>query len=131
GSDSNQVVVHMRAKGSEQALEKMKFDAVQNADGVTVTFRREGTAKWFSWGSWDGDHAIEVSVPRRYDVNLRTSGGGLSVQDMQGTGKLRTSGGGITARNVQGDFELRTSGGGITVEGLRGDVDAETSGGSV
>lgn len=131
GHDSNQLIVHMKAKGTEETLERMTLDAVQNADGVTVTFRRATKDRWFNWGSWDGDHAIEVTVPRRYDLNLRTSGGGIELHDTQGTATARTSGGGITAKNLEGAVELRTSGGGISVDGLRGELDAATSGGSV
>jgi hypothetical protein len=130
GNDSNQVVVHMVFRGSDNDLEKLKLDAVQNGDGVTVTMRT-GKQGWFSWGSWGSEQDIQVTVPRRYAVNLRTGGGSVDLRDTAGAAILKTSGGDVSAKNVVGNVELRTSGGSIHADTIRGDVDADTSGGDV
>jgi DUF4097 and DUF4098 domain-containing protein YvlB len=130
GNDSNQVVVHMVFRGSEKNLADMKLDAVQKGDGVTVTMKT-GRSSWFSWGSWRSEANIEVTVPRRYAINARTSGGNMDLRDTTGTATLRTSGGDVSAKNVTGNVELRTSGGSIVADTIRGDVDADTSGGDV
>ena len=132
GNDSNQVIVRMRARDSEENLANTKLDAVQGADGVTVTLRQGNrSGSWFNWRSWSGDQSIEVTVPRSYGVKVRTGGGGIELQETTGTANLNTSGGDIDVRNVTGNIQLRTSGGGIRVDTLRGDVDADTSGGDV
>lgn len=131
GSDSNQVVVHIVARGSEESLAKTSFDAVQKDNGVTVTLKRSPKQGWFSWGSWNNDERIEVTVPRRYSVDARTGGGSIDVRDTTGAATLRTSGGSITAKNLVGNVLARTSGGGIVADTIRGDVDADTSGGGV
>src|SRR4030095_8534342 len=71
-SDSNQVKVHMVFRGSEKEVANTTLDAVQKDNGVSVTMKRESHS-WFSWGS-SYDQVIEVSVPKRYDVNVRTGG---------------------------------------------------------
>jgi DUF4097 and DUF4098 domain-containing protein YvlB len=131
GNDANQVIVRMSARGTEENLASMKFDAVQNADGVTLTLRRQRKGSWFNWGPWYGEQQVEVTVPRRYGINVRTGGGSVELRDTSGSATLRTSGGDITVKNVNGNLELRTSGGGILADTIRGDVDADTSGGDV
>ena len=131
GGDSNQVTVHMIAQGPEKELADMKIEAAQKDDGVTVTMRRQEKSRWFNWNSWNGESRIEVTVPRRYQVSVRTGGGNVELADTTGTAKLQTSGGDIAARNVAGTLNARTSGGGIKADNIRGDVDADTSGGDV
>jgi DUF4097 and DUF4098 domain-containing protein YvlB len=131
GGNTNQVTVRMSARGSENDLASLKFDAIQNADGVTVTMRRSGKKGWFNWSSWNGEGHIEVTVPQRYGINVRTGGGDVELTNSTGAAKLHTSGGDIVARNVNGDVEAHTSGGGILADTIRGEVDADTSGGDV
>jgi DUF4097 and DUF4098 domain-containing protein YvlB len=132
GTDTSQVVVHMLAEASEKDLADIKLEAVQTGDGVKVTLRRgDKGSSWFNWRSWTGEQRIEVTVPRRYTVNVRTGGGEIELKDTAGTATLKTSGGDITARNLTGTVQLRTSGGAINADSIRGDVDADTSGGDV
>src|SRR4051794_6565809 len=50
GSEGNQVVVHIIARGSEDNLAEMQIDATQSADGVLVTFKR-AKSTWSRWGN--------------------------------------------------------------------------------
>ena len=131
GGDTNQVLVRMSARGSEEDLAKMQFDAVQKGDAVTVTMRRQAKGGWFNWKSWNGEGHIEVTVPQRYGINVHTGGGNVELTDFIGSANLHTSGGDIVAKNVDGNVEARTSGGGIFANTVRGEVDASTSGGDV
>lgn len=131
GSDANQVVVHMVAEGSEKDLAGASLEATQTGDGVKVTMRHREKGSWFNWSSWSGEQRIEVTVPRRYTVSVRTGGGSIELKDTTGSANLKTSGGDINARNVNGLVELRTSGGAIVADTIRGDIDADTSGGDV
>jgi len=131
GGDTNQVTVRMSARGSEEDLATAKLDAFQKDDGVTVMMRRRKKTGWFSWNSWSGEGHIEVTVPRRYAINIHTGGGSVELTDTIGPATLRTSGGGIVAKKVNGNVEAHTSGGGILADTILGDVDADTSGGDV
>jgi DUF4097 and DUF4098 domain-containing protein YvlB len=130
GNDSNQVVVHMVYRGSQESADSMKLDAVQKDDTVDVTMRR-AKRSWLSWIGSSSEGTVEVTVPRRFAVDVRTGGGGITLRDTVGAATLNTSGGDVTARNLTGNIELRTSGGTILAESIRGDVDADTSGGDV
>lgn len=131
GTDSNQVVVHMKFRGSDDELSKMTFDATQNDGGVTVTMRRKEKNGWFHWGSWSSEQGIEVTVPSHYGIKIRTGGGNIDLQNTVGAVDAHTSGGDINAKNLTGNVLVHTSGGGIHVDTVRGDVDADTSGGDV
>ena len=128
GGNSNQVVVHMLAKGSDDDLASLKLDAWQKGDEVTVSLKREKKG-WFH--SWRGDERIEVTVPQRFVVNVKTGGGSIDLSGTTGTATLNTSGGDITAKNIAGNVKADTSGGSILMDTIRGDVDGDTSGGDV
>ena len=130
GSDGNQVIVHMTIRGSEENLASTEIDALQKTDGVAVTLRKKKRS-WFSWGMWSSEEKIEVTVPRRYMVNVHTGGGSVELRDTMGVASLRTSGGDISAKNLNGNVEARTSGGSIRIDTIRGDIVANTSGGDV
>jgi DUF4097 and DUF4098 domain-containing protein YvlB len=129
--DANKVTVRMRVSGSESDLADMTLDATQSGNEVTATMRRPRSGKWFNWGSWRAESSVEVTVPKRFEVSVRTGGGGIDLKDTVGSVKLNTSGGDITAKNLHGTVWLRTSGGRITAENVQGDVEANTSGGDV
>ena len=92
---------------------------------------------------------IEVTIPEKYNVDLKTSGGSITVEDLDGYANCRTSGGSIELESVNGpvnantsggrirlasaygDAYLRSSGGGITTENISGSVNAHTSGGGI
>src|SRR5688572_7341507 len=131
GGDSNHVTVRMRVSGSDKELAAMTMDATQSNNVVTATMRRKRSDSLFNWGSWSSESSIEVTVPRRYEVSVRTGGGSIDLKDTVGSVKLNTSGGDITARNLEGTVGLRTSGGTVSADKVRGDIDASTSGGDV
>ena len=128
GGNSNQVVVHMVAKASDDDLALLKIDAYQKGDEITVSLKREKKG-WFR--SWNGDERIEVTVPQRFAVNVKTGGGNVDLSGTTGTASLNTSGGDITAKNITGNVNADTSGGSIVMDTIRGDVDGDTSGGDV
>ncbi|MEO8062388.1 MAG: DUF4097 family beta strand repeat-containing protein [Pseudomonadota bacterium] len=132
GVDTNQVTVHVSMRGSDEEIAAMTLDAVQKDNGVTVTAKRKDKkGGWFNWGSWSNEGNIEVTVPKRFEVSVRTGGGGIEIRDVTGAAKLNTSGGDVKARSVNGNLSVRTSGGEIEVDTVRGDVDANTSGGDL
>lgn len=133
GNDVDVQVLYRIKSGNEKKLEKVledyKLEMDQSGDDVTVTLdKRDG-----SW--WDGSNKLQVKfrirVPEKYNVKLNTSGGSISVDDLEGKVKAKTSGGSLNFGNIDGNITGKTSGGSVTVGDCNGDVDVHTSGGSL
>jgi hypothetical protein len=72
-----------------------------------------------------------LTVPERYNVDLKTSGGSISVDDLEGTVDIKTSGGSLGLNNIKGPVTGKTSGGSISIGTVDGNVKVNTSGGSI
>jgi hypothetical protein len=109
-----------------------------------VTFSQEGNdvlveAKMPSMknGGWFGGNGnnlkvrYDVTVPSKYNVALKSSGGSITVKDLEGEARSETSGGSLKFGQIKGRVIGHTSGGSINVMGATEDVDIETSGGSI
>jgi hypothetical protein len=72
-----------------------------------------------------------VTVPQTYNLDVKTSGGSISVDEIAGDVKAKTSGGSLKFARVKGPLWARTSGGSISLEGCEGNADVKTSGGSI
>src|SRR5262245_12083383 len=72
-----------------------------------------------------------VSIPTEFNIDLKTSGGGIRVDDLRGEVRVKTSGGGLQFGKIEGPIIGNTSGGGITLAGCNGKVEVRTSGGGI
>ena len=66
-----------------------------------------------------------VTVPSRFDTDLETSGGSITVEDLTGNVRVHTSGGAIELGRIDGPVDAHTSGGHIEVRGAKVLVVAE------
>ena len=131
GGDSDQVVVHMVAKASQKELDELKLSASQSEGGVTVEMLRSERRGWFNWGSWNMEADIQVTVPRSFRVEAKTSGGDVRLESVAGPSRIRTSGGNLVAKQVKGDLDGATSGGEVRLESVEGLIRVHTSGGNI
>jgi hypothetical protein len=99
-------------------------DGVVRASGPHSGWREIWSVSYRAW------------VPRRFDLDLRSTNGGLSVENVTGTISLDTRNGGLKASNLGGDVRGQTTNGGLAVE-LTGDrwdgrgLDLRTSNGGI
>lgn len=112
-----------------EKFDQLEFD--DEGDTVTVRARMEDTGirSWF--GSRGPSPVFRITVPHRFDLDLKTVGGHIGIPDIDGDIVARTSGGKLTIGEVTGSIHGRTSGGSIHVAGADGSVDAKTSGGAI
>lgn len=111
-------------------LEKHQVTFAQEGNDVNVKAEMPGGSRgWFRNNNLRVHY--DVTVPAKYNVNLRSSGGHISVKDLQGEARAETSGGSLKFGQIKGHVFGRTSGGSIEVNGSTRDVDIETSGGSI
>ena len=131
GTGGNQVVVRILLTGSERTIERMTLSAEQSGNDVAVA-AKHGSGKWTDWiGGWNIDGRIEVQVPRDYNIDIRTSGGDITVGQLNGNARGKTSGGDIRITDVHGPVEMGTSGGDVRAEQIDGDTRLNTSGGDI
>ena len=137
-SDSTvKVVAHERIHASSEAeadelLKKLTLTIEQKPEGVSALAKYEKKMPGMHWGSWPPVQVdFTITVPKRYNVELKTSGGDLNVADLDGKVDVRTSGGDITLGKISGDIEAATSGGNVQLEEGAGVVKLGTSGGDV
>jgi hypothetical protein len=118
---------------ADEALKKLEFTMEQSGSDVTIVAKYErllGNMNFF--GSWPPVNVdVTVTVPASYSANLRTSGGGINVGDLNGKLDVHTSGGGITLGKTGGTVKAHTSGGGISLAECRAEVELHTSGGPI
>lgn len=130
------VEVSRTARGSDTKARKVLEDHVvtasQEGDKVEVRAEFKGT-KASSWFGRSPDLQVRyvITIPRRFDVNLQTAGGNIKVADLMGKAQIRTAGGSLTLEKIEGPVVGHTSGGSIHVTGCRATVDVHTSGGGV
>lgn len=106
-----------------QAQSESQADAQTIAKGVTIStsggqVRAAGPDDLDRRSSWSVSY--DVYVPRRTNLTLNGSNGGLSVDGVQSKMELETVNGGINLTDVDGDIRGTTVNGGITVD-LSGD----------
>jgi hypothetical protein len=112
-------------------LEKHVVTFNQEGNDVVVDAKMTGpkTSGWFRGNNLKVHYA--VTVPAKYDVNLKSAGGSISVKDLEGEARSQTSGGSLKFGQIKGMVHGDTSGGSINVAGATQDVDVHTSGGSI
>jgi hypothetical protein len=74
---------------------------------------------------------IDVTVPRKYNLDVTTRGGNIDSEDVDGGVSLATAGGNISVGSLGTSAKLETGGGHITVRDVAGDLSAVTGGGHI
>lgn len=120
--DMVEILVERKGRNSDD----LEIEYSQDGNNVKVTGDRSKLS--FFGGS---NVNFVVKVPSQYNLDLRTSGGSISVSSLVGQVDAYTSGGSIRLGKIKGNVEVKTSGGSIKVEEVDGNINAHTSGGSV
>ena len=145
---SDEPSVYVKILGNNRAKEKVNFKFENTSDGVSVITERPDGWNFFSFGRGI-KLRFEIRLPKNYNADISSSGGDITVKDLNGSKELKssggdisiensngslfasTSGGDIQLSNITGDQKLKTSGGDITSMDFKGDLDASTSGGNI
>jgi len=140
GWDKEKVEVKLLFKRSDS--EDWKIEIEQGRSGVEVYTK---APKWLQ----KTNSSLRVMVPREFDLFLKTAGGSVELEgiegdirgstaggqidlsDLKGTVDLSTGGGPITISDSELDGEVITGGGRVLVENVVGDIDARSGGGEV
>lgn len=131
-----QIEVTREAKGSDAKAKKTLADHVvtfkQDGSQVSIKAQYNGpkVANWFG-NSIQFNVRYQITVPRKFDANLKTAGGHIEVSALTGKLQAHSSGGHLSFASITGPVNAHTNGGNITLDGCKGTVDLHTSGGSL
>jgi hypothetical protein len=137
GADDKVVIeAYRKIDFRDEAKEKEYFAAAQVAisqDGNVITVRANyAKSKGFwTFGHSEMDARYTIRVPKRFETDLHTEGGGVSAGEITGNATVKTSGGNLAFKHLEGTLNANTSDGSIEVEDCRGPIKIETSGGDI
>ena len=98
----------------------------QTATGVALRTRFRGRKDHY-----DADGEFDIRVPSRFDVEIDSMGGSVSIQNVEGEFEGSTMGGGLNLSGLKGKISLSTMGGGINLTKSHLDGEVSTMGGQV
>ncbi|MDQ3520522.1 MAG: M56 family metallopeptidase, partial [Gemmatimonadota bacterium] len=124
GSDEAMVRIRVELRGRDWKETRVEVERVDG--GVRVRTAHEGRSR-----SYSTSHKFVVTVPRRFDVRLRSAGGGLRIVGVEGSFRGNTGGGGLVLERVSGRASLSTGGGDIDVSDSDLSGSVSTGGGMV
>jgi hypothetical protein len=125
--DREEVRVNAIAAGAGSGRLDFQLEAREGR----VTLKGRGSGGWLP-SLIGGPHVrVHIRVPEEFSVDVRTTGGEIEVEGLEGRVRLRTSGGRIDLGRIEGAVEAETSGGPIQAEAIEGKVRVQTSGGRI
>src|SRR5947209_8839267 len=135
GGSNVSVDVIRRAKVSSQSradelFKDLALNFTPEGNNVHVSAKYDHPTSWFHWNN-DLEVRFVVNVPSQYNVDLKTSGGDISVSDLNGQAKVNTSGGDIALGHIAGVVDAHTSGGDVSLAGSQANAMLPQSGGDI
>jgi hypothetical protein len=127
--NKNTVLVNIEIDGKNEDKVKVKFN--HSGDKVSIDSEFNHKSNGFFGGNYNTKVTYTITLPEKFNVNLDTSGGSISVENLIGKVDAHTSGGAISLKKTQGIVDIETSGGSIKLNDIIGPINAHTSGGSI
>lgn len=124
-----EIAIHVTTAGWKIGS-SVTLDAVQSGSRVELTARTPNTVVEFFPLTSHWLH-IEVSVPRKCDLDLHTGDGSVTVERVTGHARVRSGDGHVSVMDSKGDLDLRTSDGSIDATGVDGRLSASSSDGHI
>lgn len=128
--DVNRHAKTMSRSHADELFKDFEVTFAQEGNDVRIHARDHHPTSWFHWNS-DLDVHFVVNVPSQYNVDLKTSGGDISVSDLNGQVRANTSGGDISLGRINGVVDAHTSGGEVSMAGSHANATLSTSGGDI
>lgn len=124
GSNDKAVTVKSMLGGRDAENTELQ---VEHTDyGILVAAMQENDSSTFSTS-----HEFHITVPRKYNVDIRSAGGDVTLRRLEGTFEGQTGGGDVTIHDSKGTAQISTGGGDINLENVRLEGKISTGGGDV
>jgi TM2 domain-containing membrane protein YozV/predicted Ser/Thr protein kinase len=142
GGDQNTVEIHVerevtKANGTDPSaiLKEEHVTLEQTGNTISITaqdpeiLRSRSIWNWLS-GPNLSDH-YEITVPRNFTVQSKTSGGDMKVADIRDSVTITTMGGRLDCQDIGGNLDGKTMGGDVQAADCKGKLHVETMGGNI
>ena len=129
--DAHRMVEFGNDAKEKEYLAATPITVTKDGNVVTVRSRRKESSMNRTCGYSRMNASYTLHVPKKFDLDLRTSGGDIAAVDVSGNLKAHTSGGKLEFADLEGTLTADTSGGSIKVEGCRCPIEIKTSGGGI
>ena len=126
-------VTHANDSEASKILKEENVTFKQTGNQISITAENPSSLQHLSiFGSHANlDAHYEITVPRRFDVQAETAGGGVKVTGIQGNADVKTMGGNLDCEDIDGDVDAQTMGGDVQATGCNGKLLLKTMGGSI
>jgi hypothetical protein len=124
----NREEVRVDALAAGMGAGRLDFELSAEGDEVTLKGRPRG---WMPAVLGSPHVRVRVRVPSEFSVDIRTGGGAIEIEGLEGEVRARSSGGAIEMGRIRGDVNAETSGGAIEAGEVDGELRARTSGGPI
>ena len=125
GWDQDEVSILADRNGDSVQNYEMEISEV--VEGVRIYSHHVGPKR----NTYSSNLELEIKVPRRFDIDIGTMGGGVTIEGVEGEFTGKTMGGALNLANVKGRAQLTTMGGNITLKNSELDGSLKTMGGRV
>lgn len=128
------VVRELRGAGESKAKNTYaRHKIAMTQSGSSVSIEAESQTKWSWFGNPLNRMRVQyiVTVPSKFNLDLKTAGGNIDIADLEGKVQARTAGGNLELGAIRGPIQASTAGGRIKVLGGEGNADVRTSGGDL
>jgi DUF4097 and DUF4098 domain-containing protein YvlB len=124
GWDDNKISVKAYLSGSDYEDCNIEFD--KKSGGLEILSSYDHRRR-----SRSSHLEFEIRVPKRFDLDIETNGGDITVENVEGKLLGITHGGDLDLADLKGDIRFKTNGGNVECHGLSGEADLKTNGGSI
>ncbi len=122
----NKKVVYVKVYFKNDSTDECNLELKQSGDVIKI----ESDFNAFQSGKCRSPE-LEIQVPRRFDLKLKSMGGSISIENVEGDIKGRTMGGNLNLSRLKGEIRMTTMGGKIILTDSDIDGYVKTMGGRV
>jgi DUF4097 and DUF4098 domain-containing protein YvlB len=126
----NEIAARVVTEGWEISDDQVRVTGTQSGDSVRLDVRIP-PFEWELFRNHKRSVKIEVSVPAKANLDLRTGDGAVSIASVEGTVHVNTGDGAIRAENLRGGVRLSSGDGRIDAQRLAGTVRLSSGDGAI
>jgi hypothetical protein len=127
---SNKSTIDARVTTTGYKLGPNDVQIVESQSGNNVTIEIKFPHMNFNWGG-HRNLKVDLQVPSTLDMNLRTSDGNITSENVSGNMSFDSGDGNVIATQVHGTVKMHTGDGNMTGTGFDGSLEASTGDGNV